>query len=360
MEAPWLAASDPGEGSALQRALLLPLALASHGYALAARLHRGIYAGGWIHPRRLPCRVVSVGSLVVGGAGKTPLAAWLAARLRARGHRVVLATRGYRRIRRDAVHVLSDGRRVTGDVLGMGDEALVLAAHAPGVPVLVGRDRGIVGLRAVSAFGAEVLVLDDGFQHHRLARDVDIVTFDGEFGFGNARVLPRGPLREAPTALARAHALAVVDGPLGERDLALLERHAIHPFRFAARRRPLRLRSARGAAPGAPPRSEPASALAGMRVGMLAGLGRPEAFRRSLEEQGATVVARRTFADHHRYRARDLRDLHREAAVWVTTEKDAVKIRPGWTRRIDLLVLGIDLVVEAEHELLDWLEARLD
>jgi len=92
---------------------------------------------------------------------------------------------------------------------------------------------------------------------------------------------------------------------------------------------------------------------------VFAGLGRPEAFRRTLERQGATIVAERTFRDHHRYRPRDLRDLHREADVWVTSEKDAVKILPGWARDIDLRVLTIDLVVESEGEVLDWLESRL-
>lgn len=335
--------------------LLLPLGLLSRFYGLGARLHRAFYTGGWAPSRRLPCRVVSVGSLLVGGSGKTPVAAWVAGRLRARGHRVVLATRGYGRIRGDAVHALSDGRRVRGDVVGMGDEALVLAAHAADVPVLVGRDRGVVGLRAVSAFGADVVVLDDGFQHHRLARDVDIVTFDGGVGFGNARTLPRGPLREPASALARAHAVGIVDGPLPEPDAALLARHAVNPFVFQAWRRPSRLRRL-----GAPAReSEPSTALAGARVGMLAALGQPSGFRRTLEEAGATVVVERTFRDHHRYRPRDLRRLARDADVWVTTEKDAVKILPRWVRGADVRVLTIELVVDPEAAFLDWLEARL-
>jgi tetraacyldisaccharide 4'-kinase len=350
--APWHAGRREG---ALQKLLWLPLGLASRGYSLGARVHRAVYSGGWAPLRRLPCRVVSVGSLVAGGSGKTPVAAWVASLLRARGYRVVLATRGYGRLRGDAVHTLSDGRRVRGDVVGMGDEPLVLAAHAADVPVLVGRDRGVVGLRAISSFGADVLVLDDGFQHHRLARDVDIVTLDGGVGFGNRRVLPRGPLREPVSALARAHAVGIVDGPLSDADTVLLERQAVSPRVFQARRRPARLRGI-----GVPAKQgESATALAGARVGMLAALGQPSAFRRTLEEKGATVIAERTFRDHHRYRARDLKKLRREADVWVTTEKDAVKILPRWAREIDLRVLTIDLVVAAEDVFLDWLEERL-
>ena len=352
MLAPWLGERDEG---ALQKALLLPLGLASRGYSLGARLHRAVYAGGWLAPRRLSCRVVSVGSLLAGGSGKTPVTAWLAGRLRARGYRVVIATRGYGRIGGDAVHTLSDGRRVRGDVVGVGDEPLVLAAHAADVPVLVGRDRGVVGLRAVSSFGADVLVLDDGFQHHRLSRDVDVVTIDGGFGFGNRRILPRGPLREPVSALARAHAVGIIDGPLSEADAALLDQHALNPLVFQARRRAAQLcRIGTPATEG-----EPATALAGARVGMLAALGQPSAFRRTLEEKGATVIAERSYRDHHRYQARDLKNLGREADVWVTTQKDAAKILPRWVRGIDLRVLTIDLVVAGEDVFLDWLEAQL-
>jgi tetraacyldisaccharide 4'-kinase len=237
----------------------------------------------------------------------------------------------------------------------MGDEPLVLTAHAAGVPVLVGRDRGVVGLRAISAFGADVLVLDDGFQHYRLARDVDILTVDGRFGFGNGRVLPRGPLREPIGGLSRAHAVGIVDGPLAGVDAERLERHAVNPFLFRAQRQATRLRRIRS------PRaeSEPVTALAGARVGLLAALGQPDAFRRTLEARGATVVAEQTFRDHHRYRARDLKRLGRRADVWVTTEKDAVKILPRWTRGIDLRVLTVELAVAEEESLLDWVEERI-
>lgn len=357
MIAPW---RDAGQGRrATGRGWWLPVDLVAAGYGLGARFHRSLYEGHWLERRRLSCRVVSVGSLVAGGTGKTPFAAWLAARLRQRGNRVVLATRGFRRSNRQDVHALSDGQHLTGDIVGMGDEPLILAAHAARVPVLVGRDRGLVGLRAISAFGAEILVLDDGFQHHRLARDLDILTLDGYFGFGNHRLLPSGPLREPARALARAHAIGVLDGPLSPQDEQLLERNAIDPLRFQIRRRPSRVRPIEGS--GAPDggRGEAPEWLAGARVGMLAALGQPSAFERTLEALGATVIARRTFRDHHRYRARDLRDLERDAALWVTSEKDAVKILPAWARRIDLRVLTIELDVEQGEALVDWVEQQL-
>jgi len=345
----WLEARDE---SRLRRALLAPLLPAAALYALGATLARRARGRRFRAPARLSCRVVSVGNLTLGGSGKTPAAAWIAARLREAGHPVALASRGYGRRDREPVRVVSDGRFVHATVEAGGDEALLLAAHAPGVPVLVGRDRGLVGLRAIAAFGAEVLVLDDGFQHHRLARDVEIVCFDG-FGLGNGHGFPRGPLREPLAALAGADAILVVDGPLPDADEAAIRRAAPRAAWFAARRQPVSLRPLAGG-PAVPP-----SALAGLSVGLLAGLARPASFRRTLEALGARVAAERRFADHHRYRARDLTGLLDEAKQWVTTEKDAAKILPRWTGAADVRVLQIELQPDHPRALVDWLERTL-
>jgi tetraacyldisaccharide 4'-kinase len=221
------------------------------------------------------------------------------------------------------------------------------------VPVLVGRDRGLVGLRAQSAFGADVIVLDDGFQHHRVWRDVDLLSFDGTLGLGNRRVLPRGPLREPLGALARADAIGVVDGPLPERDERLIAWRAPRAYRFAMRREPSALRPLAGGERIAP------ESLAGERVGLLAAVARPESVRRTLAQLGAQVVAERLFRDHHRFAGSDLADLADQAPRWITTEKDAVKLVPAWAGRARIDVLAIELVVDAPDALLDWLEARL-
>jgi len=319
-----------------------------------------IYGGGaWLarharlrSPARLACRVVSVGGIAVGGSGKTPAAAWIAARLRERGHKVAIASRGYGRAGRDRCLVVSDGRFVRAGVAEAGDEPLLLAAKAPGVPVLVGRDRAAAGLRALVLFDVDVLVLDDGLQHHRVARDVEIVTVAGS-GLGNGALLPRGPLREALSALRRADAIWVIDGPLPARDAERLERHAPGARWLQARRRPVSVRSLAGAA------LAPATSLAGLEVGMLAGIAEPESLRRTLESLGARVVAERRFPDHHRYRERDLSGLAACTPRWVTTEKDALKILPSWAEGIDLRVLAIDLDVERGDELVGWLDRAL-
>jgi tetraacyldisaccharide 4'-kinase len=345
-----LGTRDEAPAIRLAAAPLVPLAWA---FAAGTRLRRALHRRGLFREARLACRVVCVGSLVAGGAGKTPAAAWLASRLARRGHRVAIVSRGHAGRRRERVLVVSDGRHVHAGGAAAGDEALLLAAHAPGVPVLVARDRALAGLRALALFGAEILVLDDGFQHHRLRRNLDLVMLDAGLGFGNGWVLPRGPLREPVEAIRYAHAVGVVDGVLAPEVEDALARWCPGAFRFRARRRPLALRPLAGGTPRSP------GGLRGRAVGVLAGIGHPDSLRRSLEALGARVVAERHFGDHHRYRPRDLAGLAHGADLWVTTEKDAAKIHPTWVSGAALEVLAIELEVADEGAVLDWIEARL-
>lgn len=339
------------------RAARSPLTLLSWLYGGATRLHGALYRRGLLRRARISCRVVSIGSPVAGGSGKTPTAAFVASRLHERGQKAVLASRGYGRTgksARNAVTVVSDGRRVRGRLSEAGDEPALLVGLSPGVPVLVGADRSVVGLRAVSAFGADVLVLDDGMQHHRLARDVEIVTLDGREGLGNGRVLPRGPLREPLSSLRRADAVIVVDGPLSDRDEARLQKYAPGAHRAVARREPRVLRSHRTGA------RIPLDTLRGRRVGLLCGIARPGTLRRTVEALGAQVVAERTFPDHHPYRPADVQALDPGPESWITTEKDAVKILPGWLDPDrDVRVLGIRLAMDDADAFFDWLSGRL-
>jgi tetraacyldisaccharide 4'-kinase len=351
VRASWI---DRRQESLARRTALLPLVPAAWAFGAGARAGRWLYASGVRSRAKLPLRVVSVGSVLSGGTGKTPLAAWVAVALARRGHRVALARRPYRSARGAAdVAVVSDGRRALSRVEVAGDESWVLVAHAAGVPVLAARDRGLAAARALSAFGADVLVLDDGFQHHRLHRDVEIATLDAGVGFGNRRLLPRGPLREPPAALRHADAVVVVDGELDPGDERLLGSCAPAALRAAARRVPVSLRPLRGG------RGEPPRVLEGAAVGLLAGLGNPAALRRTVAGLGARVVAERLFGDHHRYRPRDLRQLSRDACLWITTEKDAVKLVPAWAGGADVRVLRIELAPARPRELVTWLEARL-
>ena len=351
MRIPWI--EGGGEERPGLRAALLPLDALALVYGAAARANRALHARGWLRRERLGCRVLSVGNPGVGGSGKTPATAFLARELRRRGHRVAIASRGYRRRGREAVVVVSDGRHVLSTVEEAGDEPMLLAAHAPSVPVLVASHRALAGQRAIASFGCDVLILDDGFHHFALERDLDLLVLDGRFGLGNAKVFPRGPLREPLASLRLADAIGVVDGPLPPRDEERLRRFAPAARRFAARRAPVGLRPLAGGA------KQPAALLAGREVGVLSGIARPGALRRSVEALGAAVVAEWSFPDHHRYRPRDLAGLAKQAPLWITTEKDALKIQPAWTAGAPVLVLVIELEVEGAEALLDWLSTRL-
>jgi tetraacyldisaccharide 4'-kinase len=341
---------DEREPSLGRRLALAPLSALSWLYGAGALLHRAWWEHGASRPVRLPCRVVSVGNLVVGGSGKTPVAAWLASGLARRGWPVAIASRGYGGRGAGAVEVVSDGRFVRSRAERVGEEPMLLAGLAPGVPVLVGRRRDTVGRRAVAAFDAQALVLDDGFQHHRLAKDVELVTFSGA-GLGCGAILPRGPLREPIRALSRAHALLVVDGPLPEADEQRIARAAPSAERFTLLRRPAWTRPLAGGA------REPARRC-GPKLGGF-GIARPAALRETLLSLGAHVVAERAFPDHHRFRSKDLVGLADDAPLWITTEKDAGKLLPAWAEGAEVRVLALSTEFASGEVFLDWLEQRL-
>jgi tetraacyldisaccharide 4'-kinase len=338
--------------SPARRAALAPLVVAEALYAAGARLHRLVYDAGLRARTRLDARVVSIGNLAVGGSAKTPLAAFLARELAARGKRVALLSRGVGGRKSREVTVVSDGQRVLAAPVDVGDEACLLAQTAPGVPVLAGVRRAALGLRAISAFGAEVLVLDDGFQHHPLARDVELVCLDARLGLGNGHVLPRGPLREPVGALARADALVFTRAQAGDPPPpggALLPKG---PTQFRVGVEKLGLRPVAGG------ERLPLAKLAGARVGLLAAIARPDRLARDLADLGAEVCARRVFADHHAYARRDLAGLD-AGLVWVTTAKDAVKIPPAWAAGAPLFVLEEEVDRASGLPLVEFVAARL-
>jgi tetraacyldisaccharide 4'-kinase len=275
--------------------LLAPL---GEAYGLAGRLHRRL-----VRPVRAAVPVICVGNVVAGGAGKTPVVMALVAHLLAAGRRPHVLSRGY-------------GGRLPGplridparhDAATVGDEALLLAEIAP---TWCARDR-VAGARAAVAAGADLLVMDDGFQNPSLHQDLAFLVVDGAFGFGNRRLLPAGPLRER-LACGLARASAVVQLGDDEAGLDTLLPRGV-PW----------LRARLCAGPDAPD-------LRGRRVVAFAGIGRPEKFFRSLADTGALLAGRHGFADHHRYRRREIGALLAEAAakeaLCVTTAKDRVRV----------------------------------
>lgn len=339
--------------SRLERLLRSPLLIAEGLYRLGVRAHRSAYERGLLARRALPARVISVGNLAVGGSGKTPVVAWLAQELRDRGRKLAVLSRGVRGGRGDRVNVVSDGERVLLGPAEVGDEPVWIARRVPGVPVLAGRNRVALGLRALSLFGTELLLLDDGFQHHRLVRDVDFVCVDGRLGLGNGHVLPRGPLREPAAGLSRADALLVTRAPPEDTPLPGAARLPAAPARF---RLEFGLQGVRDHATG-----ELASpdALRGVRCGLVSAIARPDRLRRDVEQLGVEVTDERRYPDHHLYARADIARLD-PALTWITTAKDAVKIPSAWLGDRRLFVIEEQVGGSDRTALLDWLGGRLD
>jgi len=306
------------------------LALAPLGalYGLAGRLRFAM-----TRAKPAPVPVVCVGNLVAGGAGKTPVALALAEALAARGTAVHFLMRGHGGTEHGPLRV-DPARHDAGQV---GDEALLLASHAP---TWVARDR-VAGARAAAAAGAGVVVMDDGFQNPHLAKDLSLVVVDGAVGFGNGHILPAGPLREpVGRGLSRADAVVL----MGEDRTGVAARVAPLPV-LRARIEPT-----------------PDHGLRGQTVLAFAGIGRPEKFFATLESLGAVLAGRIAFADHHPYTAAEVADLLTRAealnALPVTTAKDAVRLPADVRARVCVLpVRAVFDDAEALGALLDRLPA---
>lgn len=270
-----------------------PLLALSAVYRAGAAVHRAS-----VRPVKLDVPVISVGNLTVGGAGKTPVTLELAQRLSARGWRPAVLSRGYGRRTRDLLQVFPD----TPAELA-GDEPVLLARR--GCTVFVG-PRRVEMARLARGRGADVLLLDDGLQHHALARDLDVIVADASNPFGNGRLLPAGPLREVPSALRRV--------PRGLVWLTWCDQ----------------ARDPRTAALGDFPSVESAYAaqaeLRGKRVFLFAGIARPERFAATVRALGAEIAGTRWFPDHHPFTARELAQVRAAGALPVTTEKDLARI----------------------------------
>lgn len=308
-------------------------------YELCIRVRNAVYDLGWKRIKRVAVPVVSLGNLTTGGTGKTPLAAFVARWFRERGARVCFISRGYR-----------------AGADGLNDEARVLQALCPDVPHLQSPDRVASASMAAEEFGSQLLILDDGFQHRRLARDLDIVLIDASHPWGFDYLLPRGLLREPPAALSRADLVVItrVDQVTREEINMIRTRVArINPrcdiveVEFPA----TRLIDARG-------QTQPIETLAGAKVAAFCGIGNPGAFRASLERLGCAVIAFREFPDHHNYTPADRQELDRwsrEAPVdaVVCTQKDLVKVGAGQSGDHPLWAVEIGTRVVSGTDVLD-------
>jgi tetraacyldisaccharide 4'-kinase len=343
----------------------MSLALAPLGilYGAAARARLRLYRSGFLKSERVGAPVLSVGNLTAGGTGKTPLVEWAAKALAREGWRACVLTRGYGRADESRRVVASDGARVLAEVSECGDEPRLLAERLLGAAsVVCDRDRAAAARWARAELGAEVFVLDDGFQHLRIARDLDIVTLDATAPWGGGHMLPRGRLREPAAGLARADCVVITRAELAL-DIEGLRAEVARlsggrPAVFTSRVRTKGLR----------PLTENDGAEAGVklesvRVGAFCAVGNPGAFFEHVRRDGLEVCYTRAFEDHHAYTRADAEAVSREAAgrgarALLTTAKDAVKLR-GLDFALPCYVVETGLEFDDKARLLGLLRAAV-
>lgn len=333
-----------------EKMLLLPLVPLSLLYRFAVFLRRLFFDLGFFKQHKTAVAVISVGNLTVGGTGKTPMVIMLAQRLQAKGYRPAVLSRGYGSKAASSVNIVSDGERILMDVAAAGDEPVLIARSAKGVPVLTGAERIMTAAAAIERLGADVLILDDGFQHRRLARNIDIVLLDAANPFGNGFLFPAGPLREPLGALGRTDIIVMTDSfdDAGQAPKSIPEIPPGMPLFRATRK-------ARGLRRGGTDQPMSLDHLRGARICAFSGIGVPDSFRQTLALLGADVARFLSFPDHYDYDMEDLARIEKESAraeasVIVTTEKDGVHLEafPFFLEKVLLLGIVMEIVSDAE------------
>jgi tetraacyldisaccharide 4'-kinase len=316
-------------GGILAESLRGAARLGSWGYGIGVRSREAAYQTGLLRVKRLPRPTVCVGNITVGGTGKTPLVMRLVTDLLAKGCRPAVLLRGYRREVRTAQPVLVRGpQAIEADIRESGDEAMELARRLPGACVGVGADRYAAGMMILKKYPVDCFVMDDGFQHYQLHRDVNVVTLDVIDPWGGGKLLPAGLLRESPEALRRADLVMLTrTASIGPDRLAVLRAEVSsfmrpNAFVLESRHEPRCLISLSDG------KEVPLSRLKGKKVLAVSGIANPQSFENSLSAYGSELIARHRLGDHQG-RPHDVWKWiasHQKQNAWVVmTEKDAVR-----------------------------------
>ena len=328
-------------------------------YSVVTRARISGYKRGWFSVSKLSAPVISVGNLTTGGTGKTPLVEWVCKVVaRETGKRVCVLTRGYGRANPQSQVAVSDGNKLLASEREAGDEPYLLAQNLNGIAAVVSNpDRLAAGQWAIKNLGSEVFMLDDGFQHLRLARDLDIVTIDATNPWGGGTLLPYGRLREPRASLSRADCIVVTRTEQVQDRVSLTEsvqRLAGAVPVFTSRMMTSGIRIING-------ENVNNESLLTQPIAAFCGVGNPESFFNKLRQEGYTTVFTRAFADHHDYSQADLNQLIKEAkdhgaSGLITTAKDALKLA---ALELDLscYVLEIKISIDDDARLMKMIQA---
>ena len=330
----------------------------SHIYGAGLKIRAGAYNSGVLKSKKLPCKVMSVGNITTGGTGKTPMTLYLAGRIHQMGYRPVVISRGYRGRAEKSGGIVSDGHEIFMGPELAGDEPFMMATHLQTVevPVLVGQDRYRIGRLAIDTFNPDVIILDDGFQHLGLARDMNLVLLDSRRPFGNGCLLPRGPLREPVTSLQRADFFILTRSGLepGDKEpdkLTGLAKYLNGRRLYKTTHEPVLrawLKSGNGSIPAKSNGVYNLSVVRGRKVMAFSGIANNVNFKLTLTELGYDVAGFMDFPDHHFYSDADfvkIMNSARDAGAdcLCTTAKDYARMhnRPAWP--MDLAVIDVEI-----------------
>ena len=322
------------------KSLLLPPLSALYG--AVTRTHLALYQRGAFRTVKLERPVISVGNITAGGTGKTPLVEWVAKTLAREGKRVCILTRGYGRRNPRAQVVVSDGQTIMATPSEAGDEPFLLANNLLGsAAVICNADRVSAGRYAIETLGSECFVLDDGFQHFRLARDLNIVTIDATNPWGGGRLLPYGRLREPISGLSRADCIVLTRCDQATDIPPMCELRPVFESTMEVVR-PLQIEGP---------------------VGGFCAVGNPESFFEQVRKHGYELVFEKAFTDHHWYTQHDINNLIKAvnetgAKSLITTAKDAVKLH-SLSFSLPLHVLEVEIAIKKEAALVELIRTAV-
>ncbi len=339
------------------------LQIISKCYKIGVQIRTGLYDRGILPTRQLSCKVIAIGNLTTGGTGKTPMAMYIAQLIERFGIRVVIISRGYHGTEEQRGGVVSDGRQILMSPTEAGDEPYMMAQKLGTIPVLVGRSRYKSGLKAVREFQAEVVILDDAFQHIQLHRDINLLLLDAKHPFGNNFLLPRGRLREPVAAANRADAILYTRSNNMLQSTQKMKRFlGSKPF-FKSIHKPM-FYKVTGVQQkdliNRPYALTPISNhdMSGYSVYAFAAIGNNADFKKTIESTDMELRGFRFFNDHHVYSDTELDQIALEmqasGARWlITTEKDYFRIHNRLNWQSPILVIGIDICFGDQKESFD-------
>jgi tetraacyldisaccharide 4'-kinase len=326
--------TEKGGAGILGEVIRSPLFFLSVLYLAVVKIRLFLYQSNIIKSERVETKVIVVGNLSVGGTGKTPVASWIAGKLADLGHSPCVIFRGYKGSNDDETLIVSDGKQIFAGPQKAGDEAVIIAQELleKNVPVIADRKRVRAAKKAVDGFGATHIILDDGFQHLALQRDMDILVVDSNHDPGKMYLLPRGPLREPVTAAQRASAIIVSRSETSEKPgWSWLDDLTVDFPVFNMKYKVTGIKSS----DKSEDENDNAAALA------FCGIGDPDNFFDTLKKLGLLVVDKIAFPDHHNYTESEVKNLietckNAGGKRLLTTKKDAVKIESFWLSEYSL------------------------